>query len=346
MAITRQLAHLNFDLNQLLNVVVHVAATPPTPTITGQIFYSTASGGLFVQHGTSGWLPATAELRLPRWHQLLGGVNTSGNFVVSGSVATISGIGNAVVSANQFNNNAVIPVLYGGVGVTGFDIGAVPIGSGSTNLINRPSFFFYDITNNFLSVGPGGNWNTTSANNRASLNIAADITGHHVSFVPKALNPLPSSHTLEYDGSGVYVTPTGTTRYTMVIENSGLLVSGYIPFSLGTRPGAVHFKQMAFSDLPANPYVTTTGTVTLDANQRFVFCNTVSGNISQILPLASGIGGRLYTFKKLSASNLYTLACAGADVVDGSTTMVLTALNQYVSIVSNNISGWHIVGSG
>ena len=95
-----------------------------------------------------------------------------------------------------------------------------------------------------------------------------------------------------------------------------------------------------------NQMSTITGNLTLTATTNFWFrrADATTGNITVTLPAANLTKGRQFLVKKVDASaNTVTVSRAGADTIDGATTVVLSAQWQKVSVMSNGTS-WDVVG--
>jgi hypothetical protein len=91
----------------------------------------------------------------------------------------------------------------------------------------------------------------------------------------------------------------------------------------------------------ASGITTVGGSTTLTSSNSVVLVNTGTATIT--LPGAAFAPGRQYTVKKISATaGTITVDGAGSETIDGALTHALTALNEYVTIVSNG-TGWFIV---
>ncbi|MEI7737078.1 MAG: hypothetical protein WCI49_16530, partial [Ferruginibacter sp.] len=88
--------------------------------------------------------------------------------------------------------------------------------------------------------------------------------------------------------------------------------------------------------------VTTTGT-TLGTAESIVICNNGSTAITETLPTAVGITGRMYTIKKGTGSMAsVTIDADGTETIDGALTLVLTDDQGAVTIVSDG-AGWKVM---
>lgn len=85
---------------------------------------------------------------------------------------------------------------------------------------------------------------------------------------------------------------------------------------------------------------TTTVAYTLTDDDDIVAGDATGGAVTLTLPTAVGRAGRVFVAKKLDASgNAVTLDGAGAETVDGATTLALSAQWQTARVVSNG-SAW------
>jgi hypothetical protein len=74
-------------------------------------------------------------------------------------------------------------------------------------------------------------------------------------------------------------------------------------------------------------------------------CNATTGNIVVTVPAGSGatLGALIYVKKIDASANLVTLQSTGGDTIDGSTTYVLSAQWQSVTILATT-TGWDVIG--
>ena len=88
---------------------------------------------------------------------------------------------------------------------------------------------------------------------------------------------------------------------------------------------------------------TITANTTLGATHSIVMCNNGATKIDITLPTAVGITGRIYTIKKTtSTDSIVTLLTTSAQLIDGSSTLVLSDIQGAVTIVSDG-TGWNII---
>lgn len=89
--------------------------------------------------------------------------------------------------------------------------------------------------------------------------------------------------------------------------------------------------------------VTTTYTVT--ANDYTILCDASAGGYVINLPTASGITGRIYTFKKIdSTGNICTLDPAGTETIDFALSQTLDAPMEAITIQQASSTAWVITG--
>jgi hypothetical protein len=93
----------------------------------------------------------------------------------------------------------------------------------------------------------------------------------------------------------------------------------------------------------AVPTVSTAVDITLDETHHTVLVDATGANRTITLPTAASATGRLYVVKKIDASaNTVTIDPAGAELIDGAATKVLTAQWDSIKFQSNGTS-WFIV---
>lgn len=75
------------------------------------------------------------------------------------------------------------------------------------------------------------------------------------------------------------------------------------------------------------------------STQGSLKCNTTGGNITVNLPSAASANRKLYCITNIGPNNVI-ITRAGADTVDGSTTVTLVGANKWWTGVSNGVSSW------
>ncbi len=79
-------------------------------------------------------------------------------------------------------------------------------------------------------------------------------------------------------------------------------------------------------------------------SDQAIFMSAASAD-TVFLPTAVGIGGRIYTIKKVdAAANAVTVRASGAELIDGANTYALASQYKYVVIQSNGTQ-WFIIGN-
>ncbi len=123
--------------------------------------------------------------------------------------------------------------------------------------------------------------------------------------------------------------------------------------ALETPPGGYVAQNLSAIGMPTFAGLSTTGAVqvafttvtaglTLGDTHQVVRCNAAGPITVKVPACAPRNLGRLYTVKNDSLSAV-TLACTGADQIDGAANQTLTT-HQALTVISDGASGWHIVG--
>ena len=74
--------------------------------------------------------------------------------------------------------------------------------------------------------------------------------------------------------------------------------------------------------------------------------DTTSGNVVLTLPAASASLNAMFTIKRIDDStNTLDILPDGSDTIDDGSSYLLGNKNEFVSIISNGVDGWHILGS-
>lgn len=95
---------------------------------------------------------------------------------------------------------------------------------------------------------------------------------------------------------------------------------------------------------PKFNYVTKTANYTLTGDDYVILADVSGGAFTLTLPASSGLGGKTYVVKKTDTSaNAVTIDGNASETIDGSATWVLSILNDYIIIQSDNIN-WKIIG--
>lgn len=138
-------------------------------------------------------------------------------------------------------------------------------------------------------------------------------------------------------GSVVFVGPSGA----LAQDNANFFWNDTTN-ALGLRT-ALPNSTLQVTGSMALSIVSTTITLTLDATHYAVLADATAGAITVNLPTAVGITGRVYVVKKIDASaNTVTIDPAGAELIDGAATRVLSTRWESVAFQSNGTS-WFII---
>jgi hypothetical protein len=93
--------------------------------------------------------------------------------------------------------------------------------------------------------------------------------------------------------------------------------------------------------------VSATGAYTATNEDTLIIGATAGGAFTVTLPLAASVRpGHVIEFKKSDASaNDMTVSRAGSDTIDGANTKVLGAQYDYLRLVSNGATVWHVMAA-
>lgn len=186
-----------------------------------------------------------------------------------------------------------------------------------------------------LSTGPlanSGNWNTAfgwgdhAAAGYSVLGASQAFTGSPVFASTVAFTALNESLPGVTVSSGLVVA-AGLVGLGTDSPNSVLSVGGSISLPVKTISGT------------DNPYSVT-------ANDSTIFVAADTGAISASLPSATGIAGRIYTFKLVNDNFSVSIAPSGAETLDGrdsSAPFTMDYRGDFVTIQSDG-TNWMIVG--
>lgn len=126
------------------------------------------------------------------------------------------------------------------------------------------------------------------------------------------------------------------------------IVGNFVVDFVWTSSGYPTFS-VAYADLSYTPTPATTA-ITLDTSDSLVLADGTSAAFSVTLPTASSAAGRVYTVKKTDVSvNAITIDAAGAELVDGATTHVLSEQYDSATFTSDGtrwqlVAGWPVGG--
>lgn len=90
---------------------------------------------------------------------------------------------------------------------------------------------------------------------------------------------------------------------------------------------------------------TITSDLTLDASHSVIVCNNGAVAKTITLPSAVGIKGRVYCIKRSETSTAnITVATSSSQKIDGESSILLTQVKQFITIISDG-SDWKIIGT-
>lgn len=234
MAEVNYLVNLDMNNNQVLNLVLH-NATGVFPASGGQLIYhSTLNVPMYYHAGSGIYIPMSTPHASAYWSTIIGGENTSQQFVVS-TTAAIGPSGAGIVNANQFNGNTVVQVVYGGTAATSWLSGRALFGSGSA-ISTDASGFYFNISGHNLGIGTN-DWLATPP--RAWLDLApasASRAGLHINsgvLLSSPHNPLDIG-TVEFDGTLFYYIGLAGSRQRFTVSGDPITsLTGILPINQG-----------------------------------------------------------------------------------------------------------------
>lgn len=149
----------------------------------------------------------------------------------------------------------------------------------------------------------------------------------HVSshlFRAQLLNSSDSSNVIriENPGTGKNISSTNGTSETFSVNLNGSVVAGNVATTVAN-------KTAAYTVTATDSVITTSG-----AGAAFTIT----------LPTAASIAGRQYTIKRQNATNNTTVACNGAETIDGATTKILGSAYSGIKVVSDG-TNWVLVST-
>ncbi|MEO5627488.1 MAG: hypothetical protein ABIQ89_01210 [Candidatus Saccharimonadales bacterium] len=204
-----------------------------------------------------------------------------------------------------------------------------------------------------VTVPKGGTGNTTATTAYGLQAAGTTATGAH--------QTLPTGATTDLLVGGgasalpVWTTATGTgapVRATTPTVTSPVLNTGVSGSAISTDGTlAANSDTLLASQKATKTYVDTlVGTITVTTvattysiltTDRIILANTTSGGFTVTLPTAVG-ATRAYTIKKIAAANTLTIATTSSQTIDGGTTIAITALDEAITVVSDN-ANWRII---
>lgn len=98
----------------------------------------------------------------------------------------------------------------------------------------------------------------------------------------------------------------------------------------------------AYVDLAAGIAVTTqTSAYQITTSDSVILANTTSGSFAVTLPNAAGVT-KAFHIKKIAAANTLTINTTSSQTIDGGTSIAITALDEAITVVSDN-TNWRII---
>jgi hypothetical protein len=78
---------------------------------------------------------------------------------------------------------------------------------------------------------------------------------------------------------------------------------------------------------------------------ELIVCDTQSGAIEIDLPSAADDPGRVITVKRITTGSQVKIVSLAPDLIDGKTSVALTAQFKFVQLVAGAKNAWHIIAS-
>ena len=161
-----------------------------------------------------------------------------------------------------------------------------------------------------------------------------------------------------YAGSTSNALPNNATTM-LWLTDGGTLTTGsafptttaYVPIAtVTTLAGLVTTivdSRIPWGTIRPAPFANKTTAYALTGDDLIVTGDATGAAFAITLPAASAVpAGKTYTIKKKDASgNSVTVTRAGADLIDGATTFSLASQFKFVSVISDGVASWLVVGS-
>lgn len=177
MALVYYGVHLGMQQNYIMDVAIHPSSVAPDSPVNGQLWYDTSTNVPKYWNTSSGtW---NSMYGGTTWSTLIGGVNNFSPFVV-GTGASLGHSG-GTVSANLFNNNAIIAISDGGTNASGYVGTGVAFFDG-TRLAVLPQP--YPSGNYVVAVGTGAVPTGISAIINSGYGIVTDGVSWRAGIIP------------------------------------------------------------------------------------------------------------------------------------------------------------------
>lgn len=181
-----------------------------------------------------------------------------------------------------------------------------------------------------------------------------DTPANYTDAANKILKVNTGGTAIEFVTGGI-VPNTSTTGYTLYWNGttwtaSGILFNEHASAEVGVNTQAPNSTLHVEGSYSGKVYTTTATTYDLGSGTNgainTLLCNPTSGQLTVTLPPVSGLGGRTYHIKKISATSSPTndvvIDGNASETIDGATTYTLDIQYESVTLVCNG-SAWYIV---
>lgn len=158
-------------------------------------------------------------------------------------------------------------------------------------------------------------------------------------------NPIPSGATFRIQRLMLYHTTAAFDPWHLHIGGGSVYGSTYLAIDSNASVGIGNTNpnsKLHISGPIATAVTTKTTNYSITASDSTVIGNPQTGNITFTLPTASGITGRIYVIKNISASYSVIVDGAGSETIDGTPTKTLQSQNAAIVIQSDG-TNWIII---
>ena len=302
---------------------------------------------------TNGYLLTSDASGNGAWVAPSGGTGT----VTSASVVTANGVSGSVATATTtpaitLTLGAITPTTVNAITLSGSSTPTLAV-TGTTTVSGPNTGDQTSVSGNAGTVTTNANLTgvITSSGNATSI---ASQTGTGTKFVtdtsPTLVTPNIGAATATSLSTATLSTPTrlvmcpvtdNTNAWSLTKANGTTVFSRYDSSNLRLRigDGSAPTTILDIAGPIATAYAAKTTTYTITATDSVIDCTT--GTFTVTLPTAVGCTGRQYVIKN-SGTGAITVACNGAQTIDGVTTSVLGTQYQSLTVVSNN-ANWIII---
>lgn len=262
------------------------------------------------------------------YNTYIGAFDGTGLASVSNNVVLSDGQSNIRYIANSLNNRSF------GTGIYVIDADLAPT-AGTKVGFRVDDNFASSFTYNPAS---GGNNFILASLEGPALNVSGTYNGAYTTL---SLTPQYTAKTTGAQVTGIDFNPT--MGVTPDILYGALIRQGKSGFGLGNN---LPVSTLASGGSFSTAIVAVSSNTVADSTHGTILMDATGGNRTVTLPTAASaydsMGGRIYDVKKTDASaNTVTVVRAGADTIDGATSVVLSSQNDEVTVKSSGGTAWY-----